>query len=174
MKIDSIDHKILNILQNNARITNVQLSHEVGLSPAPTLERVKKLESQGYIESYHAVVNAERLGLGVLVYMELGLNINVDRDIQEFIDQLIAFPEVVECYHITGEYDLLLKIYSTDLHSYQNFVMNQILRSVNVSKVNSKIVLSPVKRSMNLPMGLKTTAPQPQPQPQPAPAKPKP
>ena len=159
MKIDSIDFKILNILQSNGRITNVQLSHEIGLSPAPTLERVKKLEQSGYIQSYHAQVNPHKLGLGILVYMELGLNINVDRDVQEFINELVAFPEVVECYHITGEYDLLLKIYSTDLATYQDFVLQKILRSPNVSKVNSKVVLSPVKKSMVLPMGLTSTGP---------------
>jgi len=156
MKIDAIDFKILNILQSNGRITNVQLSHEIGLSPAPTLERVKKLEQHGFIESYHAQVNPHKLGLGILVYMEVGLNINVDRDVQEFINELVAYAEVVECYHITGEYDLLLKIYSTDLMAYQDFAMHKILRSPNVSKVNSKVVLSPVKKSMVLPMGLAT------------------
>lgn len=153
MKLDEIDIKILKLLQENGKITNVQLSSEVNLSPAPTLERVRKLESMGFIFSYHALLNPVKLGLQLTVYTEVGFNLGVEGALDSFLEQIRSFPEVTECSHITGEYDLIMKIYAPDISSYQEFIMKKLLSSKFVSKINSKIVLGVVKDSPLLPLG---------------------
>lgn len=152
MKLDDIDFKILNILQANGRITNVQLSNEIGLSPAPTLERVKKLETSGFIESYHAILNGQKLGLGVIVFLEVSLNVHKESIIEQFMLEMQKLPEVVECYHITGAADFLLKIYAENIASYQNILIHKIGKSHDIGHVHSKIVLGTVKKSMQLPI----------------------
>lgn len=152
MKLDEIDFKILDILQTNGRITNVQLANQVGLSPAPTLERVRKLEQNGFIESYHALLDAERLGLTVIVFVEVSLNLHKDANIESFMEQIVQIPEVVEVYHITGGADFLLKIYADNISSYQRLIVDKIARVPDVNKLQSKVVLSTVKRSLKLPI----------------------
>jgi len=152
MKLDEIDFKILDILQTNGRMTNVQLANQVGLSPAPTLERVRKLEQNGFIESYHALLDAERLGLTVIVFVEVSLNLHKDANIESFMEQIVQIPEVVEVYHITGGADFLLKIYADNISSYQRLIVDKIARVPDVNKLQSKVVLSTVKRSLKLPI----------------------
>ncbi|MBW6484015.1 MAG: Lrp/AsnC family transcriptional regulator [Vicingaceae bacterium] len=110
MKLDEIDLKILKKLQENAKITNLQLSKDIALSPAPTLERVKKLESKGFIESYHALVNESKLDLGLCAFMQISLIRQRDNAINNFIEQIGKIDEVMECYNVTGQADYLLKI----------------------------------------------------------------
>lgn len=112
MKLDRIDYNILKILQEKGRITNAQLANDVGLSPAPTLERVRKLETSGLIESYHALVNPELLGLSITVFIEVKLNYHSHFKIEQFIDSIKSLPEIVETYHITGDGDFLLKMHT--------------------------------------------------------------
>ena len=152
MRLDEIDIKILNALQTNGKVTNVQLASEVGLSPAPTIERVKKLEQAGLITGYHARLNPEKLGLQVLVFIEVSFNLVEPKSLSEFIEALNSYPEVTECYHITGEYDLLLKVYSPSIIAYQDFILNKLIYTRHVNKVNSKIVLSTAKNSNDLPL----------------------
>lgn len=152
MKIDDIDLNILRILQQNGRITNVQLSQEIGLSPAPTLERVKKLEANGFIESYHALINAEKLGLGIMVFIEISIHVHDDKELEDFMREMEEMPEIAECYHITGEYDFLIKTYARDIAEYQKFILQRIVRGRYVKKVHSKVVLGSVKKSVILPL----------------------
>ena len=152
MKLDEIDYKILDILQENGRITNVQLSQQVGLSPAPTLERVRKLENSEFIESYHALLNAQRLGLNVTVFAEVTLGPGEVKKQEAFLADMQRHREVVECYRITGEYDFLLKIFATDIAGYQTFIMNHIVGDPHGGKVSSKIVLATPKRTLSLPI----------------------
>src|SRR6187399_1141635 len=102
IKLDSIDKKILEILQANSNITNAQLAKEIGLSPAPTLERVNKLEASGVIKSYHAVVDAGSVGLGVSTFVMVTLKGHNKENIEKFIAAIKTISEVVECHHITG------------------------------------------------------------------------
>ena len=115
IKLDEIDKKILEILQSNAKITNAQLSIDIGLSPAPTLERVRKLEHLGIIKSYHAAVDNEQLGLGVGVFIQLSLANHKKNDILSFIEKINQIPEIIECHHITGAADFLLKVLAKDV-----------------------------------------------------------
>ena len=126
IKLDQIDHKVLEILQQNAKITNAQLSKEIGLSPAPTLERVKKLETAGIIESYHAQLNREKVGLGVTTFVTVTLIGHKKQVTESFVAQINQIPEVIECHHVTGSGDFLLKIIAKDIASYQKLMLEKI------------------------------------------------
>jgi len=152
MKLDKIDFHILKILQAKGRITNAQLAMEIGLSPAPTLERVRKLEVSGLIESYHAVVNAAKLGLNIMVFIEVKLNYHSHFKIEQFIETIEAMPEIVEAYHITGDGDFLLKMYCPSITDYQTFIVEKLSKIEGVGHIQSKVVLSQLKKAMSLPI----------------------
>src|SRR3972149_643476 len=120
MKLDDIDIQILNKLQANGRITNLQLSSEIGLSPAPTLERVKKLEQTGYLKSYHAVVDAKKLGFEVNAFIQVSITMQKKNAILSFVEQVKTIPEVLECHQITGTSDFLLRVITKNLEAYEN------------------------------------------------------
>ena len=123
-KLDKIDLKILRILQGNSKITNLELSKQIGLSPAPTLERVKKLETTGVIESYHAQVNPNTIGLNVKTFVLVSLAWHKENALNHFLDKIKAIEEITECYIITGEADFLIKIVSV---SYTHLTLPTIL-----------------------------------------------
>ena len=152
LKLDSIDKKILEILQNDAKITNFQLSKEVGLSPAPTLERVKKLEQSGIIKSYHAVLDKEKLGLGVNIFMLVTLSGHKQNLIKAFIDKINKINEVVECHHITGQGDFLLKIITKDIPSYQGLILEKLSQIEEIGNMQSMVSMSTFKDSKVLPI----------------------
>jgi Lrp/AsnC family leucine-responsive transcriptional regulator len=150
--IDKTDLKILKILQEDGRITNLQLSTEIGLSPAPTLERVKKLEKAGIIKSYHAELNREALGLGVHTYMQITLLRHKNNAINNFIDQINSIDEVVECHHITGGSDYILKILAKDMSSYERLVMDKLSKIEEIGQMQTQVVLSTIKKSKVIPL----------------------
>ena len=150
-KLDDIDRKILSILQENGKITNAQLSKEVGLSPAPTLERVKKLENAGYIQSYHARVDPSKLGLGVSTFVQVGLAGHSMDVIDIFIAAIDSIDEIVECHHITGTGDFILKIITRDIPSYQKLMLEKVSNIEVVDTLESMIILSTFKDSKKLP-----------------------
>lgn len=152
MKLDKIDFKILSILQDRGRVTNAQLATEIGLSPAPTLERVRKLENSGFIRSFHALVDAQKLGLKIIVYIEVKLNYHSHFKIEKFIDTIGAIPQITEAYHITGDGDFLLKMYTGSIEEYQKFIVDVLSKIDGVGHIESKVVLSTVKKDMGLPM----------------------
>lgn len=152
MKLDKIDYNILKILQEKGRITNAQLAADVGLSPAPTLERVRKLETTGYIHSYHAAVNPEMLGLAITVFIEVRLNYHSHFKIEQFIETIKSLPEIVEAYHITGDGDFLLKMHTQSISDYQRFIVEKLSKIDGVGHIQSKVVLAPIKKEMGLPM----------------------
>lgn len=152
MKLDRIDFNILRILQERGRITNAQLASEVGLSPAPTLERVRKLESGGLIKSFHARVDAEQLGLNIIVFIEVKLNYHSHFKIEKFIETISEIPEIVEAYHITGNGDFLLKMYAKSIAGYQMFIVDKLSKIDGVGHIESKVVMQTVKHEMSLPL----------------------
>jgi Lrp/AsnC family transcriptional regulator, leucine-responsive regulatory protein len=152
MKLDKIDFSILRILQERGRVTNAQLATEVGLSPAPTLERVRKLETTGLIESYHALVNANKLGLNIIVFIEVRLNYHSHFKIEQFIETIQQLPEIVEAYHITGDGDFLLKMYTPSISDYQAFIVEKLSKIEGVGHIQSKVVMAEIKKAMGLPI----------------------
>lgn len=151
MKLDEIDLKILKCLQENGKITNLQLSKDIGLSPAPTLERVKKLESNGYIQSYHALVDESKLDLGIAAYMQISLIRQRDNAIVNFIDQINKIDEVMECYNVTGQADYLLKIVVKDIQAFDTLVKEKLTPIEQIRNMHSMVVISKDKYSKVLP-----------------------
>lgn len=152
MKLDTIDRKILNILQTNAKITNAQLSKEVGLSPAPTLERVKKLEQSGIISSYHAKVSNEKVGLGVSTFVMVSLKGHNKKNITDFVTAINAIDEVIESHHVTGSGDFILKIVAQDIASYQRLMMEKVSDIEIIDTMQSMVILSTFKESEEIPI----------------------
>ena len=152
IKLDKIDRKILDILQSNAKITNAQLSKDIGLSPAPTLERVKKLETSGIIKSYHAKLDTDKVGLGVHTFVQVSLKGHNKRNIDSFINEINSIPEVIECHHITGSGDFILKIISSDIQSYQKLMLEKVSEIEVVDGLQSMIILSTFKDSKVMPV----------------------
>ena len=140
--MDNIDKKILEILQINAKITNAQLSKDIGLSPAPTLERVKKLENLGFIKSYHAAIDMEKVGLGVNTFVHVTLKGHNKENINAFLKEINHIDEVIECHHITGRGDFILKIVTKDIPSYQKLMLEKVTDIKQVDNVLSMIILS--------------------------------
>lgn len=151
-KLDSIDRKILELLQANSNITNAQLAQEVGLSPAPTLERVKKLETQGVIKSYHAVLDMASVGLGVTTFVMVSLKGHNKENIEKFSKAIAHIPEVVECHHVTGQADFILKVVAPDIPAYQNFLLEKITNIEVVDNMQSTIILSTFKDTRVIPL----------------------
>lgn len=151
-KLDAIDHKLLEILQANGKITNAQLSKDVGLSPAPTLERVKKLENAGIIKSYHAHLDRFAVGLGVLTFVQVTLSGHRKSIIETFTQVINKVPEIVECHHVTGSCDFLLKVIAEDISSYQRLIMDTINEIEVVASTQTMVILSTIKNSYVLPV----------------------
>jgi Lrp/AsnC family leucine-responsive transcriptional regulator len=152
IKLDTTDRKILEILQSNAKITNAQLSKDIGLSPAPTLERVKKLETAGIIKSYHAVLDNDRIGLGVSTFVKVSLKGHNKTNIDIFLGAINNIPEVIECHHITGSGDFVLKVISTDIASYQRLMLEKVSDIEVVDGLESMVILSTFKDSKIMPV----------------------
>lgn len=151
-KLDQIDHKLLEILQSNGKITNAQLSKDVGLSPAPTLERVKKLEQSGIIKSYHAQIEREKVGLGVMTFVQVTLSGHRKSITEAFVKRISEIPEIIECHHVTGSCDFLLKVIAKDISSYQKLIMDSINEIEEVANTQTMVILSTFKESKVLPI----------------------
>lgn len=149
-KLDEIDIKILTLLQENSRLTNKEIASEIHLSPTPTFERVKRLEREGYIEKYMAVLNAEKLNRGFIAFCYISMKQHTYDNSQRIMEAVQNIPEIVECYNISGDYDFLLKIYVSDMKAYQQFVL-KILGDIDcIGSLNSSFVLGEVKNSHQL------------------------
>lgn len=151
-EIDKTDLQILKTLQENGRITNLQLSGEIGLSPAPTLERVRKLENAGFIKSYHALVDEEKLGLGIKTFIKISLDFLNDNPIPVFIREIQTIKEVTECHHVTGECDFLLKVYVKDIKAYEKLIVDKISKISGVKAFHTMIIMSTNKKEPIVPL----------------------
>lgn len=150
-KLDKIDLKILKILQENSKITNLDLSKKIGLSPAPTLERVKKLEQSGIIESYHAIVNPQTIGLNVKTFVLVSLAWQKENALAHFMDKIKSIEEITECYIITGEADFLIKIVCKDIPTYEQLLFKTLSQIEEIERLKTLMTLSTVKDSKILP-----------------------
>lgn len=151
-KLDNIDRKILAILQSTAKITNAQLSKEIGLSPAPTLERVKKLENSGILKSYHATLDTEKIGLGVSTFVLVSLKGHNKENIDVFLKEINQIDEVIECHHVTGSGDFILKIIAQDISSYQKLMLEKVSNISVLDNMESMVILSTFKDSKVIPV----------------------
>ena len=145
--LDEIDLQILSTLQKNAKLTTKELADAVHLSPTPVFERQKRLERQGYIKKYVAILDPEKLGQGLLVFCKVKLK-QINREIgEEFHRRIQRIPEVTECYNTSGNYDYLLKVRVRDMKGYQEFILNKLGVIESVASIESTFVMSEVKQS---------------------------
>ena len=151
-KLDAIDLRILSELQANGRITNVELSRRAKITAPPCLRRMRALEKAGYVRGYHADIDPKRLGFEVGAYVFVGLSSQADGDLKRFEEQVRGWPEVRECYMLSGEVDFLLKCVAKDLSSFQAFITNILTAAKNVASVKSSLVIRPTKREPGIPI----------------------
>jgi len=144
-KIDRTDLKILDILQRNGRITNTALAKEIKISPPPTLERVKKLEKNGVIRKFVALVNPSSVGIGTHTFVEVMLRGHTRENVEQFINATRDMDEIMECHHVTGDADFLLKIAVRDIPAYEDLVLHKLTTLPHVSNLKTMVVLSTFK-----------------------------
>ncbi len=152
MKIDNIDRKILRMLQENSKITNAYLSKQIGLSPAPTLERVRKLEKKGIISGYHAQLNLSEIGLGVSTFVLVSLKEHNKKNINIFLDKINKVKNVKKCHHITGTGDFILKVVSENIASYQKLMLDKVSEIEATDSLQSMVILSTFKDNKVMPL----------------------
>ena len=150
MKLDETDRQILKTLQRNAKLTTKELAQAVSLSPTPVFERQKRLEREGYIRKYVAVLDPEKLGLGLLVFCKVKLK-QINHEIADsFVRRVLLIPEVTECYNTSGAYDYLLKVRARDMKHYQEFILSKLGDIESVGSIESTFVMSEVKQSSGI------------------------
>ncbi len=145
MKIDSIDKQILSILQQDAQITNVELAKKIGISPPTMLERVKRLEKNGIIKRYVAIVDPLKINKSVFAMVSVSLSAHQLSSVDQFTRIIKKLDEVLECYHVAGEEDFILKVAVGSIDEYEKFILNKLTKINGVNKINTKFVLSTVK-----------------------------
>lgn len=149
-KLDKVDLQILRALQENARLTTKELAAKVCLSSTPVFERLKRLETNGYIKKYIAVLDAEKLNQGFMVFCKIKME-RMSYDIaSEFSEVISNIPEVTECYNISGSFDYLLKIYASDMKHYQSFILNVLGRIEHLAALESVFVMDIIKHDYGL------------------------
>jgi len=154
VKIDRTDRRILEQLQNNGALTNQQLAEKVGLSPSPCLRRVRALEDAGIIVRTATILEPKKLGLSLTAIILIGMDRHTPERFAAFEEQAVKYPEVQECYLITGQSaDYMLKVVVPDMDHYHHFLLNHITRIPGVSGVHSSFVLRRVIDSTALPLG---------------------
>lgn len=149
-QLDDKDLKLLRLLQTNAKLTVKELAKEINLSPSPVFERVKRLEQEGYIKNYAAVLDAEKLNRGFTVFCQIKLKIH-DRSVgYDFVKEILDIEEVAECYNISGDFDFLLKVQVRDMKHYQDFVFNKLGSVDSIGSTHSTFVMAEVKNNHGL------------------------
>ena len=148
--LDRIDRNILRELQKNARLSYVELADKVGLSTSPCLERVKRLENDGWIESYNAKLSAAKLKASLLVFVEISLNYNSGDVFNEFRESVARWPEILECHLVSGDFDYLLKIRIADMAAYRNLLGQIVLELPGVKDSRTLVAMETVKESNEL------------------------
>lgn len=152
VKLDRIDRKILHDLQENGRMTNVELAERAGISAPPCLRRVRALEEAGVIKGYHADIDSNSLGFGVTVFAQVGLSNQAEHDLKKFEDLVRGWPLVRECYLVSGEADYVLKIVAEDWDAYQKFLTTHLTTAPNVSHIKSALGIRVAKHKPGVPV----------------------
>ena len=150
--LDAIDSRIVAELQSDGRLSNVELSDKVGLSPSPCLRRVKRLEREGYIEGYRAALRRDRVGLCFSVFVGVKLDSHANERALAFEEAVVAMPEVIACHLVSGEADYFLEVVVPDLADYQRFLVGKLLNLPIVREVRSNIAIQTLKAGAPLPL----------------------
>ena len=151
-ELDAIDRRILAVLQENARVTNVELAEASGVSASPCWRRVRELERIGVISRYVTLVDPAAVGLPVSVFIQVSLEKQVEMALEGFERVILGRPEVMECYLMTGDADYLLRVVVTDLEAYERFLMDHLTRISGVANIRSSFALKQIKYRTSLPL----------------------
>lgn len=152
--LDETDRKILRILQRNSDLTVKELAAKLHLSTSPTFERQKRLERDGFIERYMAVVNPHKVGNGIMVMCNIRLKQHSQELIQEFMNVVQGIEEITECYNTSGDYDFLIKVYAHDMKSYQQFMLNTLGTINCIGSLHSIFVIDETKNTHGVPISM--------------------
>lgn len=148
--LDATDIQILKILQEDSNMTIKEIAMKVNLSTTPVFERIRRLESQGYIKKYVAILDPEKLNLGFTVFCNVKLSKLTRDNTEDFINTIQKIPEVTECYNTTGQFDYLLKIRAPNMHYYHEFITNVLGCIKSIGSIESSFVMSEIKYSHSL------------------------
>ncbi|MCF8473703.1 MAG: Lrp/AsnC family transcriptional regulator [Emcibacter sp.] len=154
--LSEIDKKILDILQNNCNLTNNELAALVGLSPAPCWRRVKRLEDLGIITQKVALIDQKKLSLDIIVYASVKISNHTEEALDIFESTIITYPEVTECYTISGGMDYMLRIITKDMKTYEDFLRKRLLKMDMVQEIHSRFAVTKVKYTTAIPLILST------------------
>jgi DNA-binding Lrp family transcriptional regulator len=153
MVLDAVDYRILDILQEEGRITNAELANRIGLTPGPVLSRVNKLEQSGLICGYSARIDRERLGLPIVVFVSVIMKSHDQKSSDDFVKAVNALEEVLECHHIAGEEDYLLKVVASSPADYERFTIEKLSPIKSIQRIKTTFVLSSSKATTRIPLG---------------------
>lgn len=152
ISIDDLDRAILRELQKDASISNLNLSKKIGLSPSACLARTKNLVESGIIKQFATIVDEKKLGIEVTALVLINLSPLNRETIHSFLDDVNKYPQVQECYTLTGSHDYMLKIVAKDMESYRNFIIDSLMQNPAISGVDTSIVMSTEKRTVSVPI----------------------
>lgn len=152
IELDKIDLKLLELLQQNGKITTKEIAQRVHLSPTPVYERIKRLEKDGIVKKYVALVNAEKVGKGLIVFCDITLKEHTKDIGHQFVQEIMSLKYVSECYNISGDYDFRLKVMVRDMKHYQEFVLNDLGTIKNIGSAHSTFVMGVIKHSFSVPL----------------------
>lgn len=146
-QLDKTDLAILKLLQSDARLSAKEIAHQVGLTVTPTYERLKKIEKSGVIKGYATLLHPYKIGKQINVFCNVTLQVHTKTFLKKFEETVMTFSEVMECYHIAGNFDYLLKVTVEDMKNYQNFVTNKLANIENIAHVHSSFVMTEIKHT---------------------------
>ncbi len=152
--IDQTDKSILDLLQKDGKITFKEVANKLNLTTTPVYERIKRLEREGYIKSYKAIIDRKKIGLNLMVFCNVSLKEHQATFLAQFEKDIKMHPEVISCYHIAGMYDYLIKISVENMDVYQDFIANKLANIKNIARVQSSFVMTEVKSTVDLPLGI--------------------
>lgn len=146
--MDAVDRKILNLIQEDAKLSSKEIGERIGLSQSPTYDRIKKLEKSGYISGYYTLLNRFNIEKNLMVFCELSLSRHNAKVMKDFEDKIKQIPSVMECHHIAGSKDYLLKIVVKDMEAYQHVLNEELATISNIGQLNSSFVINEVKNNL--------------------------
>ncbi|MCO7724026.1 Lrp/AsnC family transcriptional regulator [Myroides odoratimimus] len=148
--LDETDLKLLRILCDNSNLTTKEIAQQVNLSATPVFERIKRLEKEGFIKKYIALIDAEKLNKGFIVFCNIKLKQHEHLINNKFVEDIMLIDEVVECYNISGDFDFILKVYANDMKHYQDFVFNKLAMVDSIGSTHSSFVMREIKNTHNI------------------------
>ncbi|MCR6640129.1 MAG: Lrp/AsnC family transcriptional regulator [Sporocytophaga sp.] len=151
-ELDDLDIRLLKLLQKDSTLTTKELANKLNLTPTPVHERIKRLERDGYVRKYVALLDNQKLNMGLVVFCNVTLKQHEKGIGKKFVNDIVSLKEVTECYNVSGQYDFMLKVMVKDMPEYQNFIMNKLASIENIGSTHSVFVMGEIKNSTELPI----------------------